>query len=174
MRSCHHIESDRGYLRAKALLKEHYGNEQKVAAAYMERALVWPTIKTEDVKALQEYSLFLRGCCNVMEDVQYLNYLDTPTNMLEIIKKLPYKLRDRWRCHACDLQERYNKRAQFVDIANFVEKQVKILTDPVFGNIQDTAVLTKQIKHKPHPRSSIWENSFATTVNCVERTAQSE
>ncbi len=92
VRSCQHIESDRGYVKAKALLKEHYGNEQKVAAAYMERALSWPTIKTEDVRALQEYSLFLCGCCNAMEDVQYLNDLDTPTNMLGIIKKLPYKL----------------------------------------------------------------------------------
>ena len=172
VRSCQHIESSRGYVKAKALLKEHYGNEQKVAAAYMERALSWPTIKTEDVKALQEYGLFLRGCCNALEDVQYLSDLDTPTNMVEIIKKLPYKLRDRWRCDACDLQERYNRRARFVDIANFVEKQVKILTDPVFGNIQDTVITTKQMKHKPPPRSSIRGTSFATTVNRVERTAQ--
>lgn len=172
VRSCQHIESDRGYLKAKALLREHYGNEQKVASAYMERALSWSIIKTEDVKALQEYSLFLQGCCNAMEDVQYLNDLDTPTNMLEIIKKLPYKLRDRWRCHACDLQEKYNRRARFMDIASFVEKQVKILTDPVFGNIQDTAISTKQMKYKTHPRSSTRGTSFATTVNTVERTAQ--
>ncbi|KAK0147807.1 hypothetical protein N1851_012498 [Merluccius polli] len=121
VRSCQHIESGRGYVKVKAILKEHYGNEQKVAAAYMERALSWPTIKTEDVKALQEYSLFLRGCCNALEDVQYLNDLDTSTNMVKIIKKLPYKLRDRWRCDACDLQERYNRRARLVDIANLVK-----------------------------------------------------
>lgn len=166
------MESDRGYIKAKALLKEHYGNEQKVVAAYMERALSWPTIKTEDVRALQEYSLFPRGCCNAMEDVQYLNDLNTPTNMLEIIKKLLYKLRDRWRCHACNLRERYNRRARFMDIANFVEKQVKILTDPVFGNIQDTATSTKQRKHKPLPCSSIRGTSFTATVNRVERIAQ--
>lgn len=160
VRSCQHIESAR-HVKAKALLKEHYGNEQKVAAAYMESALVWSTIKTE----VQEYSLFLRGCCNAMEDVQYLNDLDT----LEIIRKLPYKLRGRWRCHACDLQERYKRRAKFMDIADFAEKQVNILTDPVFGNIQNIVITTK---HKPPPRSSIGGTSFATTVNRVERTAQ--
>lgn len=164
VRSCQHIDSERGYGKAKASLREHYGNEQKVAAAYMERALSWPTIKTEDVKALQEYSLFLRGCCNAMEDVQYLNDLDTPTNMLDIIKKLPYKLRDRWRCQACDLQEKHSRRARFTDIANFVEKQVKILTDPVFGNIQDTVPLIRPNKSKPQPRSDIKGTSFATTV----------
>ena len=143
VRSCQHIDSDRGYVKAKALLREQYGNEQKVASAYMERALSWPTLKTEDVRGLQEYSLFLRGCCNAMEDVQYLNDLDTPTNMLDIIKKLPYKLRDHWKSHACDLQEKYKRRARFIDITNFVEKQVKILTDPVFGNIQDAAQSNK-------------------------------
>ncbi|KAJ0039347.1 hypothetical protein NL108_017479 [Boleophthalmus pectinirostris] len=88
VRSCQHIDPERGYTRAKALLKEHYGNELKVASAYMERALSWPHIKTEDVQALQEYSLFLRGCCNAMEDVQYLHDLDAPSSMLDIIKKI--------------------------------------------------------------------------------------
>ena len=42
----------------------------------------------------------------------------------------------------------------------------------MFGNIQDTVITTKQMKHKPPPRSSIRGTSFATTVNRVERTAQ--
>lgn len=138
MRSCQHIHSDRGYPKAKTLLKEQFGNKQKVASAYMDKALSWPPIKAEDVRVLQDYSLFLRGCCNAMEDVQYLSDMDMPSNMLSIIKKLPYKLRDKWRNHACELQERHNRRAKFTDIANFIERQVKILTDPVFGNIQDS------------------------------------
>ncbi len=57
------------------------------------------------MKVLQDYTLFLRGCCNVMEDVQYLSDIDMPSNMLSIIKKLPYKLRHRWRNHACEPKE---------------------------------------------------------------------
>lgn len=53
---------ERGYELAKRLLREHFGNEFKVAAAYTEKALAWPELKSEDVKALQAYSLFLRGC----------------------------------------------------------------------------------------------------------------
>lgn len=136
----------------------------------MERALSWPIIKMEDVRAVQEYSLFLHECSNAMEDV-HLRDLDTPTNMLDIIKKLPYKLRDLWRSHVCDLQEKHHKRAKFKDIANFVGKEVKILTDPVFGNIQDTAS-TKPHKFKSHLRSNIQGTSFATTVNQAEGTTK--
>lgn len=59
----------------------------------MDKALAWIPIKSEDVKALQDYSLFLRGCANAMNDVHYMLEMDMPTNML-IIKKLPFRLRD--------------------------------------------------------------------------------
>lgn len=49
MRSCLHIDSERGYAQAKALLQEHFGNEQRIVAAYMEKALSWIPIKSEDV-----------------------------------------------------------------------------------------------------------------------------
>lgn len=50
VRSSQHLNPERGYIKAKALLWEHFGNEQRVASAYMERALSWPPIKTEDIK----------------------------------------------------------------------------------------------------------------------------
>lgn len=173
IRSCQHINPDSGYTRAKTLLKEHFGNEQKIAAAYLDKALSWPSIKTEDVRALQEYSLFLRGCCNAMQDVQYLHDLDMSSNMINIIRKLPYKLRDRWRSYACDLQEQQQRRATFSDIANFIEKQVKILTDPVFGNIQDSPAITTKGNNKPKLQSRDKGASFATTVGTIHNKLQS-
>lgn len=74
--SWQHMIPDRGYNLAKELLQEHFGNEYKIAAAYIEKALVWPAVKSEDLKALQAYSLFLCGCCNVMEELQYMQELD--------------------------------------------------------------------------------------------------
>ena len=37
VRSCQHLNPERGNVKAKALLWEHFGNEQQVASAYMER-----------------------------------------------------------------------------------------------------------------------------------------
>ncbi len=176
VRSCQHINPERGYTKAKALLMEQFGNGQKIASAYMDKALSWPPIKAEDTKALQDYSLFLRGCCNAMEDVQYLLDMDMPSNMLSIIKKLPYKLRDKWRNRACELQERYDRRARFTDIADFIERQVRIMTDPVFGNIQDSQPININRgtnKPKPQLRPGNKGSSFATTIGPVENKHQS-
>lgn len=103
------MAADRGFMKAKSLLEEHFSNEHKIASAYMEKALSWSAIKPEDTKTLQAYTLFLRGCCNAMENVSYMHELDIPANMLAIIKKLPYRLRDRWITVACDIQERNMK-----------------------------------------------------------------
>lgn len=39
VRSCQHMVPDRGYQLAKELLYEHFGNEYRIAAAYIEKAL---------------------------------------------------------------------------------------------------------------------------------------
>lgn len=163
VRSCQHMIPSQGYIRAKDLLKEHFGNEVKIASAYMEKALSWKMIKAEDAKALQNYGLFLRSCCNAMQNIRYMNELNLATNMQAILAKLPYKLRERWRVVAYDLQERRNDQAYFSDIVDFIERQVKIIMDPVFGNIQDVLPSGGKTLNTRSlcPKS---RSSFATTV----------
>lgn len=71
----------------------------------MEKAFTWSVIKPEDVKALQAFSLFLRGCCNAMEHLTYMDEMNVASNMRTILLKLPCKLRDKWRNKACELQK---------------------------------------------------------------------
>lgn len=97
VKSCQHMPPDKRYQRAKILLQERFGNEQRVATAYMEKALGWSPIKSEDIKALQAFALFLRVCSNAMEDVSYMSEMNMPSNMRAIILKLPYRLREKWR-----------------------------------------------------------------------------
>lgn len=177
VRSCQHITDGTGYATAKAQLHEHFGNEHHIASAYMNKIFAWPQIKSEDAKALQAYSLFLRGCCTAMKDVYDLCDLNTPANMLIVIKKLPYKLRDKWRTKACDIQERLGKRPMFADIAAFVERQVKIVVDPIYGDIQDVPTIGANKdsgKAKPMHRPKARGSSFATAVTALEKTSHSE
>lgn len=172
VRSCQHMIPDRGYQLAKELLQEHFGNEYRIAAVYMEKALAWPAVRAEDVRALQAFSLFLRGCFNVMEELQYMQELDMPTNMRAIMTKLSFKYREKWRTTAHEIMERYNRRACFKDLVSFIERQVKIISDPLFGDIQDTASGTpslKNVKFKSYPKSGKPRgSSFATAVTIVD------
>ena len=154
----------RGYEKAKALLQEHYGDEFKITSAYMTKALEWSANKTGDLKTLQCFVIFLRSCCNAMEEMTYSHEMNLSSNMKILIMKLPYRLRERWRSYVCEFQERQKRRPQFSDVVSFLERQVKIASDPVYGNIQDRPIRATerlQIKAK-----SI-RNSFATSASIL-------
>lgn len=87
-----------------------------------------------------------------------------------IMMKLPYKVREKWRSHACDLQERRGCRVLFIDLVNFVEKQVRIASDPLFGNIQDskcTSCNKPPTVSEPRHRK---QGTFATGVTAMKET----
>ncbi len=165
VRSCHHMSAEQGFRKAKNLLKEHFGHEFKITAAYMEKALNWPAIKPDDINGLQAYALFLRGYCNVMVNLQYMDEINVSSNLKNIMMKLPYRLREKWRTTACELQERNGCRLKFIDMVDFIEHQVKILTDPLFGDIKDTqAPISHKAKVKSLPCSGWGRNSATVAV----------
>ncbi|KAL7878212.1 hypothetical protein SRHO_G00048550 [Serrasalmus rhombeus] len=153
VKSCEYMAPDRGYQKAKELLKENFGNEYKISCGYLDKALSWPQIKSEDSKMLQDYAMFLWSCCNAMEDMKYMEELDTVSNMRSIALKLPYKLREKWRARAYELQEYRNRRVGIVDLVSFIEKQACISADPVFGDLQDQTAIRGKPKStvKSHP-----------------------
>lgn len=69
--------------------------------------------------------------------IVYMRELDLPSNMRTIVMKLSYKLRGKWRVTAYELQEQNGHRALFTDLVAFIIKEVKVASNPVFGNIQD-------------------------------------
>jgi hypothetical protein len=143
------------------MLSELFGNAFKISCAYIEKALLWPAIKSEEPRALQDFSLFLRSCCTAMEQLEYMEELDTISNMKNIIFKLPYKFREKWRSKACEIQLQRNTRVRKADLVTFIEKQATIVSDPVFGDIHDP---TSSSKSKA-PMKPISKGSFATHVD---------
>lgn len=132
----------------------------------MEKVTSWPSVKSEDSKALKAYGLFIRECFNAMEELRYLEELNMPANLKLLCQKLPYKLRVKWREKACEILERTGQRACFPDIVHFIKRQVRILTDPVFGDIQDTPPVKGATKSsKPQTKPQLKGNSFATHVS---------
>ena len=87
VRSCLHMDARHGYVEAKRLLEEHFGDEIKITNAYMEKALNWTAVRADDGKGLHAYALYLRGCCNAMRSLEYMEELDMPSNLRLIISK---------------------------------------------------------------------------------------
>ena len=177
VRSCEHMPSERGYKEARRLLQKHYGNELKIANAYMEKALNWPIIKQEDGKALSAYALFLTGCKNTMGDLEFMEEMDNPTNMRTVLSKLPYKVREKWRVTAFEIQEKGRGRARFSELVEFIDRQAKIVMDPLFGSMSESHA-TKQGKEKKDmlvkKGGQKGNSSFATGVEAPQEEKEQE
>ncbi|XP_076852605.1 uncharacterized protein LOC143506910 [Brachyhypopomus gauderio] len=73
---------------------------------------------------------------NTMQDVDYMEEMDNPTNMRAVLSKLPYKMREKWKHVAFEILENKERRAKFADLVNYIERQAKIAIDPLFGYLQ--------------------------------------
>lgn len=175
VKSCQHMHPGRGYREAVRLLEDHYGNPLKIATSLMDKLFKWPQIKSEDAKGLHSLSLFLVSCSNALEDVDYMDELDNPANMRVVVSKLPYKMKEKWRSLAFDIKEKKRTRVRFVDLVAYVDKEAKMLNDPLFGDLQGAAnerktpVMVKMTKNV-NPRGS----SFATNVSLCDEDKKNE
>ena len=148
VRSCHHLPPDEGYDQARWLLKKKFGDEYRVASAYETKALDWPNIMPEDGAALNRFSIFLTSCRNALTSSRYISNFDEPGSIQKLVFKLLYSLRERWRRTANDVMEFQARPVEFSDFVAFVNREVRIITNPVFGGISDSS------KPMPGPKAS--------------------
>jgi hypothetical protein len=135
MRSCLTMKSEDGYRKARSLLKQRYGQNYRIATAYIDRIVNSPPIKDEDGTALHKFSIMITSCKNTLEDIGYKHKLENPDNLQRVVNRLPFSLRRSWRDVVDDITSNQSRDITFEDLAKFVEKKARALTHPVFGKI---------------------------------------
>ena len=77
-------------------------------------------------------------------------------------------MRERWRRVADDIMDRQLMPVQFSDFVAFVDREARILTNPVFGKISDT------IRSAPGQRSSGGKTSNSKNLSLLAQVGDSE
>ncbi|KAK6188438.1 hypothetical protein SNE40_004611 [Patella caerulea] len=137
MQSCLSMKEGEGYQAAKKLLKQRFGQNYKIATAYVERLTRGPAIRSEDSAALQNLSVCLTTCRNVLKDIGYLSQIENPDSLRRIIARLPYDTRKRWRSNVDNIIVKFDREIKLEDIVDFVDRESRIANHPVFGDISD-------------------------------------
>ena len=133
IKGCLFMEPAMGYLAAKRLLDDKYGDPYVISNAYLKRTAEWPNIKNGDDVALDRLATFLGQCVNAMASLSHLGILEHPQNLQMLIIKLPVYLQDRWRREAVKICGSSVKIPGFGDFVEFVQLEAKIANDPVFS-----------------------------------------
>ena len=136
MRSCLSMSHAERYKEARRLLKERYGQDYKIATAYVERVTSGPPIKAESWEDLRRFSILLITCRNALKDIGYLGRINNPDCLKKMINRLPFGMKRRWRDIADDISECQQREITTEDVALFAEKRARSASHPVFGDIR--------------------------------------
>ena len=134
VQSSTHFDVTTGYQKAKLMLHDEYADEHKVASTYIQKLNNWPSIKQEDKDALQELSLLLINCSNYLENMSHNNQLHRPKKVMDIVLKLPYKMRKSWRrkTYHCT---KSNVPVTFITVVEFVSEEDSLHPQQLFSDI---------------------------------------
>ena len=147
VKSCNSSDATKAYKQALKILAEEYGNEHRTSTAYLEKLEKWQTIKSEDGKALQEFSIYLMTCANSMESMTALNQLNSPKEIMSVVMKLPFELRKKWRSKTLETVESRHS-VTFHGLVEFVRKEAKLVNQPLFGSIKDAKQIKQTVKQR--------------------------
>ncbi|XP_072014787.1 uncharacterized protein [Amphiura filiformis] len=130
----HYEDPKEGFEKAKETLAKKFGSGHKIAQAMLKKAKSWQEVKDED-KSLNAFSLFLTECKNMMQTVDALSELDHSNTLKILVAKLPYRHRNLWRNKVYAIEEEQGNTVKFSDLVQFVDRQARIIANPVFGRI---------------------------------------
>ena len=132
IKECLYLGRHSGYLEAKRLLKDKYGDPYKISNAYIKKINEWPYIRAGDEQALDRFSTFLTQCRSAISSLTFLSILNHPHNLQSMVTKLPLPLQDQWRREANKMRVARGAIPAFADFVDFVNAEAGIVTDPVF------------------------------------------
>ena len=132
-------DAEVGYKEAVRELESEYGDNYRIASAYRKDIENLKPFKGEDKEALKDFLTFLLTYNNAMKENTTPQNTDQTFTIQTLLKKLPFKIRDRWCIKAYNIKER-NKTigiATFQDFVTFMKTQVEIVTNSMYGDITD-------------------------------------
>ena len=129
IQGCTLMRPERGYVRARQLLKDRYGDEFLIAELWGQRLL-----STSNRMPLREFADELRAGYESLDALGALDELQTQGNLSEIIRKLPGYLQNKWREEVRRLKVYEHRQPDLWDVVEYVEEAATVASDPVYGN----------------------------------------
>jgi len=122
-----------GYAKARALLKERFGNDYKISEMWVKKVTEGPIVRHGEGHCLPELADDLRSCKETLEGMSKLEEIDTHRSMVKIVERLPQSLQSRWRKFVVKTLEATGRYPSIVKLTHFVSEAAREATDPVFG-----------------------------------------
>ena len=133
IKCCAVMSPSAGYAKARALLKERFGDDYKISEMWVKKVTEGPVVRHGEGHCLQELADDLRSCKETLEAMNKLEEIDTRRSMVKIVERLPQSLQGRWRKSVVKTLETTGRYPSIAKLTQFVSEAAREATDPVFG-----------------------------------------
>ena len=147
------------------VLEERYGEPENITNAFIRKALDWLAIK-DNAKSLDEFAVFFTECYYAASNIQAVGILNYSENVKRFVAKLPFYMYDRWR-NIAQLARQQEKIVKFSDFVEFIRRESRKLSDPVYGKEALNGVLQNRSSDtslQPRQRPQRTAASYGTNL----------
>ena len=161
IKCCGMISGKDGYVKAKKLLEECFGEKYVVSNAWIEKLSEGPPINQNDREALLDLADDLESCEITLMVAGRLSQFNNEDKMMKILRRLPLYLRSRWQKRVQEIRAD-GRDPNLEDLKKMSRGAAKEKNDLVLGSIldhvKDVRNKEKSINKPPVPKKT---DSFA-------------
>ncbi len=164
IKSCILLKGDEGYLQAREILHDRFGNDHLVTERIVHDLRQGKQVKSPD--DLRRLADELNNCQKTLSQMGHLSEVDNQPVILVIVGRLQTYLQIRWKRHAMEIKRAKQCYPGFEELVKFVGREADEATDPVYGKIGGKSLDTTKYKSS---KSSTVKTSTSFTSNTSQR-----
>ena len=133
VKSCILTGGTEGYLRARQLLSDRFGDVHTIADAHVKRITEGPVVKANDAEALLEFTDQVRSALEVLNGLGQVSEVDSRIRMQQLHERLPSYHQHAWRRKAIAFKTYNGTYPGINEFLVYLEQTSAEAIDPVFG-----------------------------------------
>ena len=153
IKCCGMMSGKDGYVKAKKLLEERFGEKYVVSNAWIEKLSEGPPISQNDPEALLDLADDLESCEITLAVAGRLNEINNEDKMMKILRRVPLYLCSCWQKRVQEIRAE-GRDPNLEDLKKIIRGAAKEKNDPVFGLILDPVIKmceTRRSLETSHP-----------------------
>ena len=106
IKPCSLMDPSAGYIKARSLLAERFGNDFVIAETWISKITEGPPVKKNSKESLQEFSDDVRCCTETLRAMGRLDEVDSRVRLVKLVGRLPPYIQGRWRKQVIEQRDR--------------------------------------------------------------------
>ena len=164
--NCVFLPPTEGYSTAQELLRQNFGNPSDIARKIIDSLIHGKPIPPNSTEPLLEYSRQLESAQISLTSLQHTADINSTTNIMLMVERLPDSLQSRWAEKAYDITST-GKQIMFSDFSQFVSKRARISTSTYGKKLFNKNRAQTFSKHQDRPTRQ--RASFATQSSQISK-----